>query len=70
MPNPDLEIRGGGGGGGGGGVGRFPQKSFSALLRIKGGGPPPAWSLPWIRHYIMIFGSLLLVLIPVWWCMG
>ena len=68
MPDPDLEIRGGGGGGAA--LGGFPQKIFRPLLRIKGGGPPPAWSLPWIRHYIMIFGSLLLVLIPVWWCMG
>ena len=67
MPDPDLEIRGGGGG-----VGAVapPPQNFSALLRIKGGGPPPPWSLPWIRHYIMIFGTLLLVLIAVWWCMG
>ena len=63
MPDPDLEIRGGGGG-------AVPPPNFSALLRIKGGGLPPPWSLPWIRHYIMIFGTLLLVLIAVWWCMG
>ena len=65
MADPDLEIRGGGGG-----AVPPPQKIFSALLRIKGGGPPPPWSLPWIRHHIMIFGSLLLVVSPVWWCMG
>ena len=65
MPDPDLEIRGGGG--------RSPQKTFLALLRAsfwsknKRGAPPGC--LPWIRHYIMIFGSLSLVLIAVWWCM-
>ena len=63
MPDPDLEIRGGGGStrpldkGGGG----LPPQIFWPFgphfgLRIKGGQPPG--SLPWIRHYIMIFGSL------------
>ena len=70
MPDPDLEIRGGGGGGGSPPPPQKKKNFFSALLRIKGGGPPPAWSLPWIRHHIMIFGSLLLVVSPVWWCMG
>ena len=77
MPDPDLEIRGGGGGGapnplnrGGGGL---PPKIFWPFgphfgLRIKGGQPPG--SFPWIRRYIMTLGSLLLVLISVWWCMG
>ena len=77
MPDPDLEIRGGGGGGGwstrpldkGGAVSPPIFWPFGPHfgLRIKGGQPPGC--LPWIRHYIMIFGSLLLVLIAVWWCM-
>ena len=74
MPDPDLEIRGGGGSS----IpldkeGRSPPQNFLALRasfwsKNKRGAPPG--SLPWIRRYIMILGSLLLVLIPVWWCMG
>ena len=60
MPDPDLEIRGG--------RSSRPLDGPHFGLRIKGGQPPGC--LPWIRHYIMIFGSLLLVLIAVWWCMG
>ena len=75
MPDPDLEIRRGGRGSSrpldkGG---RSPPPYFLALRasfwsKNRGVGQPPG-SLPWIRHYIMIFGSLLLILIPVWWCM-
>ena len=47
-----------------------PDIKASFWSKNKGGRAPFPGSLPWIRHCIMIFGSLLLVLIPVWWCMG